>query len=675
MKNDRTNLVLQSLHLLHFKQHRDRKVEFNPDVTIIQGDNETGKSTFFDGFMWLFFGKDSHNTADTKFSIKTIDPKTEKVIQRLDHSVEGVFTINGDKTTARRVLKEKWEKKKGATQKTYTGNKTEYYWNEVPLSKRDYEAKINQFISENVFKMITDTHAFNNLNWEKQRSILNELGDTFSDSEIAKGNKDFESLMDKLTNKSFEEYKKQIKNTLKRLKDDKQGIPARIDELLRDKPDEIDFNAIEKEIKKLQKELSEIDDKIADKNKLADDLHKEYQSLRDNISELKSKKQDIELKTKRETQEEIDAIKDPSLEINQNIKKVQADIDKYKDAIDRLESSISSDKSELQTVIDKKEVKSKEWEAENSKELSFDGNNFNCPTCGRELEKEDIEEQKQEMRDDFIENQRKAKEQINSQGIALKEQQESLEEIIAKNEKRIADGKKSLKEKEVELEKLNTELEKVSKNPVDKPDVEDYTQKRLDANADYQSILKDIEVTNEKLSNQKSIDVSDLKEERSSLLERMDEEKSKLNAKAEITRIDNRVAELEREEEENARQIANTERELFTIKEFEVARMTAIEDSVNNRFEKVRFKMFSELVDGTKVPDCICTYKGVPFSDVNTAGQIEAGLDIINALCEFYDVTVPIFIDSAEGITDIPETKSQQIQLEVKKGINPFKVN
>ena len=671
---DKTILELQSLHLRYFKSHKDLKIEFKPDITTIEGDNETGKSTIFDAFTWLFFGKDSHDRSDKNFNIKTITSSTGEQIKRVEHSVEAVFLLNGERTSAMRVLKEKWSKKKGATEKVFIGNATDYYWNDVPLSKRDYEAKISQFISESVFKMVTDPFAFNNLHWEKQRNILTELGVSVTDEQIAKGNSDFIKLMDKLTNKSFEEYKTQMKNQLRRLKNDKQGIPARIDELLRDKPEEIDFDAIEKEIDSLNKSLSSIDDKIADKNKLADDLHKEYQALRDKLSDLKSKKQDIELETKRSVREEVDAIKNPSNELSRKIIQIQDEVYDYQQGIDKLEKSILSDKAELKTVIEKKEAKSKKWDDKNAEEFRVDSEALNCPTCNKPFDDDKKEKLIGNMQSEFNSQKQESLTQINSEGQRLKKQQGELERIISTNKKRVAEGNSKLKEKQTELDKLNSELEKLRKNPVEKPDVEDYTKKRLGSNKEYQSILQEIESTESKLENQKSVDVSEFKEERKVILHQLDNNKSQLNSKSEIERIDNRVAELEAEEQDNAQHIADAEKELNTIQEFEIARMEAIEGSVNNKFKKVKFRMFSELIDGTKTPDCICTYKGIPFPDVNTAGQIEAGLDIIDALCEFYNTQTTIFIDKAESITVIPETISQQVHLRVVKGIKPIKV-
>jgi uncharacterized protein YhaN len=52
-------IILKSLKLVYFKGQKNLEVNFNPDITDISGANETGKTTLFDSFTWLLFGKDS----------------------------------------------------------------------------------------------------------------------------------------------------------------------------------------------------------------------------------------------------------------------------------------------------------------------------------------------------------------------------------------------------------------------------------------------------------------------------------------------------------------------------------------------------------------------------------------------------------------------------------------
>jgi DNA repair exonuclease SbcCD ATPase subunit len=667
-----TQIQLQSLHLVYFKGCKDFKINFLNDITTVRGDNGTRKSTIFDSFSWLFFGKDSNDASDTKFSIKTINLETMEIIQRVDHSVEGVFLMNGEKTTVKRQLQEKWTKKKGALEKVYTGNVTNYYWNEVPLSQREYQHKISQFISEDVFKLITNPYSFNSLHWERQREILTELVGGISDQSIVRGNVDFANLLSKLTNKTFDEYKKQMKFTLKRLKADKDGIPSRIDEQLRGKPDALDFKSIESEIEKNQKTLDTIDENISQVNKSADALHKKYDGFRQEKSDLNLKNSDIFFQVQKKVQDDLSKQVNPAdatiLEIDDN----NLNIQKFQRVILKLENQIESDKASIKTVIAKRKLKSNEWDEENASELKFEDGDFACPTCKRPLEVEDQETEREKMHLDFIKDKQNAIASINREGLALKNQQETLQIDIDQTEKRIVDGKKALKSLKNTATNLQSELERLQSNSTPTLNKDEEIKKIIDVHAEYNKNLKLIAKLDESLSNQKGVDVSSHKETRNQVLQSISYLKTSLSQRAKIAEIDNRVSELEKEEKENSQLIAAAEKELDTIQQFEVAKMTLTEGIINDKFEKVKFKMFTELVDGTKVPSCLCLFGGVPFHSVNSGGQIEAGLDIINTLCDYYNTQSVIFIDGAESITEIPSTKSQQIRLLVEKGTKPL---
>ena len=100
--------------------------------------------------------------------------------------------------------------------------------------------------------------------------------------------------------------------------------------------------------------------------------------------------------------------------------------------------------------------------------------------------------------------------------------------------------------------------------------------------------------------------------------------------------------------------------------EFSKARAAAIESRVNGMFKMVRFKMFDTLVNGTEVETCVATVDGVPYDDgLNNAKCINAGIDIINAICAHIGVRAPIFIDNAESVNEIIPTDSQLVRLVV----------
>lgn len=85
---------------------------------------------------------------------------------------------------------------------------------------------------------------------------------------------------------------------------------------------------------------------------------------------------------------------------------------------------------------------------------------------------------------------------------------------------------------------------------------------------------------------------------------------------------------------------------------FSKAKVEAVENRINGLFSLVRFKMFEQQINGGEVETCEATVNGVPYSDLNNAMKINAGLDIINAICKSEGVTAPIFIDNAESVNE-----------------------
>jgi ATPase involved in DNA repair len=61
--------------------------------TNVYGANATGKTTLADAVSWLLFDKDSLGRSD--FEIKNLDAMGNEE-HGLDHSVEGLFTVNGE---------------------------------------------------------------------------------------------------------------------------------------------------------------------------------------------------------------------------------------------------------------------------------------------------------------------------------------------------------------------------------------------------------------------------------------------------------------------------------------------------------------------------------------------------------------------------------------------------
>ena len=65
-----TEIKIKQLALENFKCHKILKLEFNGRNAEIAGDNAVGKTTVFDAFAWLLFGKDSQGNGEKNIEIK-----------------------------------------------------------------------------------------------------------------------------------------------------------------------------------------------------------------------------------------------------------------------------------------------------------------------------------------------------------------------------------------------------------------------------------------------------------------------------------------------------------------------------------------------------------------------------------------------------------------------------
>ena len=158
-----------------------------------------------------------------------------------------------------------------------------------------------------------------------------------------------------------------------------------------------------------------------------------------------------------------------------------------------------------------------------------------------------------------------------------------------------------------------------------------------------------------------------LKDKKASILAEIDGIKEKLNSRETAKRNQERISELETRLRTLSDELANYEKMEFTIQNFSKARIEAVERKINGMFKLVSFKMFDKQINGGEVETCEATVNGVPYSSLNHAMKINAGLDIINAICNFEGITAPIFADNAESINELLPTKSQIIRLVVSE--------
>jgi len=665
-------IIIKSLSLNYFKGIQSLDIDFENETDIF-GANGTGKTTIADSVNWLWFGKDSSDRKD--FEVKQLDANG-KTNPKTQVEVSAVYLIDGNEVTIKRVLKENWVKKRGSNEVELAGNVTELYWNEVPMTVTDFNKKVDAVLVEQVFKMITSPTFFNDDKssfgdtkkpaWYNRRQVLIDLvGGDVSNEELAASNPAYAELIANLEQgKTIDEFKAQIANSVKKAKEDLKQIPTRIDEVNKSRPEVQDFPVLEIELETYGKQLAKVEEQILDSSKAFNAKLDAQKDVKIKVNNLEAEIINIQNNARREAQQRIkpDTSALDKLVSDKNAK--EQELSTYENTLRTLQSQKDSLDLDAKTLTTKIADKRKEWETENAKELAFGDNDFHCPTCKREFESGDVEGKKAEMLATFKTNKIKKLSEISEQGksmaISLTTTQAGSDALGIRIEK----GQKEIEGLKAQIETLKGQIEFANNNTsAPGPSEQEVYDSILKLDLTYEAKLKELEETKALIVEVPSVDNTELMAKRLELNGLIDGIKAKLATKAQIEAFYKRIIQLQDEERTLAQQVANVEKMQFTIESFIKDKIDRLETAINAKFKLVQFKMFEEQLNGGLKETCVAMVNGVPYSDLNTATKLNAGLDIIRTLSDFYKVSAPVILDNRESVSEIIDIDSQIINL------------
>lgn len=644
-------IKLKSLHLVNFKGVRNLEVNFSDRVTVISGDNGTGKTTIFDAFTWLFFGKDSTGRSDSNFNIKTIDPATKKPILRLEHYVAGVISVDGKEMKFQRNYVEKWVKPRGTTEETLKNHETEFYLNDVKLAtKKEYESEVDAILTEDLFRMVTNPFYFTSLKADVQKELLLDMAGGISDDEVAAIKPEYVELLSQLSGRSLSQFSKEVAAKKKACKDVLAVIPSQIDTARKLMPESEDWEALEVELQQKKQRVSEIDNQIADKSKINEQESQRKLGIQRTIGDkrmsLVSRQNEIKAAAGSERNKVMMKLQD--LEYNHKTETRELELNR---------SSLANCESEIQRIEENLSVLRNEYRKINAETIQYPEGAFVCPTCKRQLEVDDIEAKQNELLANFNQNKAKRLKENKDKGFSLvelkKKKEAERDSIISK-----------IKESEDRIVLIEREIEVQKANMPEAPDVD----AMINNDPTCISLNNEIADLNNQLNiESKPVDVSELRFAKSSLDDNIQELYKRLAKRDQIERAKKEIEELEEKRIQNNQAKADLEKWEFTVMSFQKDKDAKLIEKINSMFEVVSFSFVTEQLNGGEKLTCVCTVNGTPYPDVNTAGKVNAGLDIINAICKYKGVSAPIFIDNSESVNKIIPTISQVINLVVSK--------
>ncbi len=648
-------IILKQLTLVNFRGEKSRTTKFNDDVTTILGRNGSGKTRHFDAFTWLLFGKDTEDRKD--FNIKSYE--NGKELEKTDVEVEAVLQINSEKLTLKRVYTEKWVKPYGQTEEVFKGNETKCFWNNAPVKITEYTNRVNKIIDCNLFKMITNPLFFPNMKWQDQREQLFQLAGKITDDEIIEQNKDFKLLMDKLSEKSLIDFKTELSSTKRKLNDELKQIQPRIDQTQKLMPNITpnELKELEKQDKALKAEIKKLETKLSNSTALKEEESKKILEKQTLIYELKKEQQNTIYQEEKTAEEVARKSNHQREELQRKLKDLQDKIADDKSDISKLENKVADYNAKIESLNKENENLREQWYKLNEQKADVESNKI-CPVCNQPLPLERLDQ----YINDFNENKKQRLTEITERGKAKNKEIEELKAKITDINNKTNDFNEEIEQitnltEEIEELLKNTPETKVEKiNPLDIPGYQKL-QTEIEKN---ENELKKLEEGLKGSNDNSNInaELEKLREEKGDVSKKLAQKELKEKYNEEIDTLNARGKEL-------GQLIADIEKQEYVIKEYTKTKINLSEERINKKFKLVKFKLFDYTIEGNEFETCLPIVNGVPFNVTNTAGQINAGLDIINTLTEHYQITAPIFIDRRESVNELIDTKSQIINLKV----------
>lgn len=605
------------------------------DRTTIKGQNTVGKSTIRNAIFWVLYNKLADGSAPDG-----IRPHDENGvdIDFIDITVTLTIEVDGREIALKKVQKQKWTKPRNEQEKRFDGNINEFEINDMPKKEKDYKDYIENIIPVETLMYCTNAMAFLNMDTKKRRAKLLSLENEFSDADVVATDEKYAPFTDMLLDGTVDELIARSKKVIKAKNDELKAIPVRIDELKKQK---VCIDVAEVELGR-----NAIKEQIAENKAKQEDVSKqfeEYQKLSDGIMELKFAQSDLVRKANEDNNKKHREIEDKISDKKFLLRQTESTIRDTEYGILNAKGTIQRGEVLLE------ELRSKYKTAQARK---FDENSLVCSYCGQEYP----QDKKEQIRADFESHKADELKAITEQGNRAKAELDKEKEILKALESELEEHKKSKQMLDSTISNLEKQLSELPTS-IDISDTEEY-----------KAIQSQIAEKEQVLSQMNSTDDvrQQLKAEETELQEQLTEIEKQITKAESNDKLDERIEELHVEQREVSQKIADEEKILDLLEDFNRAKINLLTDRVNQHFEVIRWQMFKPQINGGYEQVCNPLIGGTNYySTLNHGNKILTEIDICRAFQKSAGVQVPIFIDDAESVDGwrIPQMDNQLIIL------------
>lgn len=641
------DIRLKSIHLENFKCHKSLTITLDGRNASIYGDNATGKTSVYDAFIWLLFGKDSDGKTANRY-FKPVDSDGNVIDHQAITEVEAVMIVDGDEVSLRRTLREVWTTRRGDPEAVYSGNTSEYFVDGVPCKANAYKARVAELVDEEQFRLLTTVSYFpDKLPWQKRREALFGLFGALTDLQIMETDERFTPLMQSMGKLPLADFKKVVTQKRKGFMATRDDVPARISECEKTISDlsGMDFDGAEAQLSILNGRL----------NSLNAELLAIEQNTAVQRKEIELKKAKLDLESIERDNDRYRATQKSAVP---SISTMEEELRRVRSSLDSGKRSLEMRLRDIQKCDDMISSAREKWKKINAEQFTAKDT---CPTCGQRLPENQIHDAIAAFEAD---KKRRCNELVN--------QSQGYKEDKAQFQKEEQETMQYIQELEAHIREIDDCIQRAKEDSAKTVilDMPGYTEKKNSSLTAVTSIGAELKKLQE-----------DAASAASGLRSRMSEVKAEISRVSGIAGLrrsydyaQRRIQELREDAQAAADNLSQLDRLLYLMEEFSRYKVRFFEGSINAHFQIAKFWLLIPQENGGVEDGCDATYDGVPYLNLNNGMKINVGIDIINTLSRAYGVTVPLFVDNAESVTKLEKCGCQVVRLVVSESDKELRI-
>ena len=628
-------IEIKSMTLQNFKKVRSQEINFSHNM-VISGANKVGKTTIYDAYLWVIFGIISKKNG----TVQPLDINNA-VIHHLETSVTVVLNYNDEyDVKIQRILSENW-KGKGTAKEKLQSTTQERLFNDVPLSQKDFETKLNELCPLKKWLVLSNINIFMSYKVDERRKMLMSLAGKINEEELMKAYP--------LVYKGVIEEKKDISDMLtqqnatkNKAEEELEKIPAKAEaqEALRV---QADFAALREQKEKLDTEITAIDAALqgtTEKDPVMEEYLSKMQAHNVEVAKTQSVWQNAKIKA-------ID-------ELTKKIAFASSTLNEARQVQDKNTETNRKDKVTLAEATITYNNKIKEWSDVNEKKFNHQQTDV-CPVCGRPYTEEMKVAEYENAVTEFNQAKSKELEDLQKEILVIKQQIIALRGNINTFEQitKVQD--------EDNVKKAQSEYQKLINERTEK---QNQTWETTAEKIAFDKDLADIEASKPVMKVDATIEEN--KEKKRMLASQRDELVNQIAGEETNKRIDIEKEKLNNRSVELSQIIADCGEVISQIKAYKKAKITLVEKNVNSYFSLIRWKFYEQNKTNDDEKE-ICTAidkDGIDYDNTNDGTVIDMGVDIISGISKASNIFVPLFVDRKESAEHIVPVEQQIIYLQ-----------